>query len=53
MQIESICVTSHICGGFEQVSMGAERRDKITAVSVRRAKHTRLLPHCAGRRSGA
>ena len=53
MQIESICVTNHICGGFEQVSMGRNAETKITAVSVRRAKHIRLLPHCAGRRSGS
>ena len=28
MQIESICVTNHICGGFEQVSMGRNAETK-------------------------
>ena len=28
MQIESICVSNHICGGFEQVSMGRNAETK-------------------------
>ena len=36
MQIESICVTNHICGGFEQVSIRKDgtRGDGIADLPV-------------------
>ncbi len=40
MQIESICVTSHICGGFEQVSMGRNAETKsLPFLSVVQSTH--------------
>ena len=40
MQIESICVTSHICGGFEQVSMGRNAEKKsLPFLSVVQSTH--------------
>lgn len=40
MQIESICVTNHICGGFEQVSMGRNAETKsLPFLSVVQSTH--------------
>ena len=40
MQIESICATSHICGGFEQVSMGRNAETKsLPFLSVVQSTH--------------